>query len=48
MKEIIYDTSCEVENVFTQTFETIECTSLVGFGWIKNKFTDKPHNKKVN
>lgn len=45
-KDIIVDIANEVENVFAQSFETMECTSLVEFGWIKNKFTEKPQDKK--
>lgn len=42
----MFEIANEVENVFAQTFETMECTSAVEFGWLKNKFIDKPQDKK--
>jgi len=45
-KDIVFEIANEVENVFSQTFETMECTSTVEFGWLRNKFADKPQDKK--
>jgi len=49
VRDIVLNVVSQIDTAFKTTFETLECTSIVEFGMLKNKFTDKvpEKNKKV-